>query len=180
MVGAGQLDRTVDTDLGAQCVELGGGGCATREVGHGPAATGEPGVGLSTCFQRSTDHREGLRGVRGTGEVEGEGLDTGEDRVGVGVDEPRGHETSGGVDDAVPRVRGCGVVGCPHPGEDAVGDGEAVGVQHLAAVEDHGVDDGETVGWDVHGVSSSVSQVGRVGRADLAFTSGRDGDARHE
>jgi len=43
-----------------------------------------------------------------------------------------------------------------HSGEDAVGDGEGVSVQHLMSVEDGGVDDGEAVARDVHGISSSV------------------------
>ena len=152
VVGAGELDRTVDADLGAQGVELGGGGGAAREVGHGPAAAGEPGVGLSTVLQCSTDESEGLVRVRGAGEVEGERLDPGEDRMGVGVDEAGGDETAGRVDDAV----GLGAFTGTHSGEDAVGDGEGVSVQHLMSVEDGGVDDGEAVAGDVHGISSSV------------------------
>jgi hypothetical protein len=57
-------------------------------------------VGGGVLLQCCTDHRESLPRVRGAGEVEGERLDTGEDRMGVGVDETRGDEPTGGVDDA--------------------------------------------------------------------------------
>src|SRR5699024_7614746 len=91
VIGAEQDGRTVRGDL----VEDVRGRSAAGEVGHRPAAAGDPALGAS---QMQTHSVECLVETVRLAEVAGQGLLSAEGRVHVGVDESGGEQAAGGGD----------------------------------------------------------------------------------